>query len=145
MARKSATATLISSTISPTRVLVVQDHPLLASAIARVLESQEDMCVCGIARGGEEAAVIAASEKPSVVLMDVALDGIEATRKMREFPDGPAGVLMASEDEEIDDRAVEAGAAAYVRKGTDLLALVDVVAAFAGLDGQAKPKDHPID
>jgi len=109
------------------------------------IEAHEALETIGIAESADDAIHLVETLKPSVVLMDVALDGIEATRKMREFPDGPAVVLMASEDEEIDDRAVEAGAAAYVRKGTDLLALVDVVAAFAGLDGQAKPKDHPID
>src|SRR5260370_16655518 len=59
--------------ISPVRVLVVQDHPLLASAIARVLESEEDVIVVGIARRGDEAATLAAEHNPSVVLMDFRL------------------------------------------------------------------------
>ena len=54
----------------PTRVLIVQDHPLLASAIARILETEDDLTVCGIARTGDGAAILAARDKPSVVLMD---------------------------------------------------------------------------
>jgi DNA-binding NarL/FixJ family response regulator len=68
------------------RVLVVQDHPLLASAIARVLDSEADLTVCGIARRGDEAAVLAAREKPSVVLMDFHLpdlSGPAAAAKIR--------------------------------------------------------------
>src|SRR5260370_29079043 len=62
-------STLSVSPTNPVRVLVVQDHPLLASAIARVLESEDDLTVVGIARRGDQAAVMAASEQPSVVLM----------------------------------------------------------------------------
>src|SRR5258708_33671362 len=56
--------------ISPVRVLVVQDHALLASAIARVLESEDDVLVVGTARRGDEAATLAAEHNPSVVLLD---------------------------------------------------------------------------
>ena len=127
------------------RILIAANDRSFCERLRASIEAHEALETIGIAESADDAIHLVETLKPSVVLMDVALDGIEATRKMREFSDGPAVVLMASEDEEIDDRAVEAGAAAYVRKGTDLLALVDVVAAFAGLDGQAKPKDHPID
>jgi DNA-binding NarL/FixJ family response regulator len=59
-----------TSSIKPIHVLVVQDHPLLATAIAGILESQDDMSACGVARSGDEAARLAKQEKPSVVLMD---------------------------------------------------------------------------
>ena len=61
------------ASVNPVRVLVVQDHPLLASAIARVLDNEEDLTVVGIARRGDEAANLAAEHNPSVVLMDFRL------------------------------------------------------------------------
>jgi len=75
--------------------------------------------------------------KPSLVLIDVAmpgLDGIEATRRMRNMPESPAVVLMTAA-EGPDARALEAGAAAYLRKEGDLGPMVDIVAAFASLNG----------
>src|SRR5258708_8812808 len=79
--------------ISPVRVLVVQDHPLLASAIARVLESEEDVIVVGIARPGDEAATLAAEHNPSVVLMDFRLpylSGPAPPATIRTAPPPPA-------------------------------------------------------
>jgi DNA-binding NarL/FixJ family response regulator len=108
------------STISPTRVLVVQDHPLLASAIAKVLDSQEDMAACGIARSGEEAATMAAAEKPSIVLMDFRLpdlSGPAAAARIREAVPMAAIVFHSAEESEtalLD--AIDAGAIAYLTK-----------------------------
>ena len=77
---------LNTESVSPVRVLVVQDHPLLASAIARVLDNEEDLTVVGIARRGDEAATLAAEHKPAVVLMDFRLPdltGPAAAAKIR--------------------------------------------------------------
>jgi DNA-binding NarL/FixJ family response regulator len=120
MARKSAAAKVSPSTISPTRVLVVQDHPLLASAIAKVLDSQEDMCVCGIARSGDEAAVLAAREKPSIVLMDFRLPDLSgpaaAARIRAAVPDAAIVFHSAEESETALLDAIDAGAIAYLTK-----------------------------
>jgi chemotaxis response regulator CheB len=55
------------------RIIVVQDFPFLASAIARTLESEPDLTVCGIARSGGDAAPLAARVKADVVLLDFRL------------------------------------------------------------------------
>jgi DNA-binding NarL/FixJ family response regulator len=120
MPRKSTAAKVSPSTISPTRVLVVQDHPLLASAIAKVLDTQEDMAVCGIARSGGEAATMAAVEKPSIVLMDFRLpdlSGPAAAARIREAVPNAAIVFHSAEESEtalLD--AIDAGAIAYLTK-----------------------------
>ena len=62
----------------PVRVIVVQDHPLLASAIARILESEPDLSVCGIARNGGDAAPLAAhalSDDGTLPAAEMSLDG----------------------------------------------------------------------
>jgi len=131
VARKSLAATLSAPAIAPVRVLVVQDHPLLASAIARVLESQADLCVCGIARRGEEAAEIAAAEKPSVVLMDFRLpdlSGPAAAARIRSAAPQTAIVFHSAEESEaalLD--AIDAGAIAYLTKMATAEQIVEAV------------------
>ena len=49
------------------RVLVVQNHQLLAAAIAKVLGDEVDMTVCGIARTGRDAELVAAQERPDAI------------------------------------------------------------------------------
>lgn len=105
---------------TPVRVLVVQDHPLLASAIARVLESEEDLTVVGIARRGDQAAEMAASERPAVVLMDFRLpdsSGPAAAAKIRAaVPEAAIVIHSADESEAALLDAIDAGATAYLTK-----------------------------
>jgi DNA-binding NarL/FixJ family response regulator len=125
------------SPISQVRVLVVQDHPLLASAIAKVLDSQGDLCVCAIARSGEEAAVMAAKENPSVVLMDFRLpdlSGPAAAAKIRAAVPTTAIVFHSAEESEtalLD--AIDAGATAYLTKAATADEIIEAVRkAFIG-------------
>ena len=116
---------------SPVRVLVVQDHPLLASAIARVLESEDDMTVVGIARRGDQAAEMAASEKPSVVLMDFRLpdsSGPTAAARIRTAVPEVAIVFHSADESEtalLD--AIDAGATAYLTKKATADQIVEAV------------------
>jgi len=101
---------------TPVRVLLVQDHPLLASAIAKILNSYEDLSVVGIARRSDEAATLAAAEKPSVVLMDFRLpdsSGPDAAAKIRTAMPSAAIVFQSADESEaalLD--AIDAGATA---------------------------------
>ncbi|HEX9098077.1 MAG TPA: response regulator transcription factor [Candidatus Dormibacteraeota bacterium] len=116
---------------SPVRVLVVQDHPLLASAIARVLESEDDMTVVGIARRGDQAADMAAGEKPSVVLMDFRLpdsSGPVAAARIRSAVPLAAIVFHSADESEtalLD--AIDAGATAYLTKKATADQIVEAV------------------
>jgi two-component system nitrate/nitrite response regulator NarL len=122
---------LNQSSSTEVRVLVVQDHPLLASAIARVLESQDGIRVCGIASGGADAARLAAQEQPSVVLMDFLLpdmSGPVAAARIRAAVPGAAIVFHSAEDSEsalLD--AIDAGATAYLTKDATADQLVEAV------------------
>jgi DNA-binding NarL/FixJ family response regulator len=101
-------------------VLVVQDHPLLASAIAKVLDSNDDLSVCGIARSGDEAAALAAKEQPAVVLMDFLLpdmSGPVAAANIRARVPKAAIVFHSAEESEtalLD--SIDAGATAFLTK-----------------------------
>ncbi len=116
---------------NPIRVLVVQDHPLLATAIARVLESEDDMAVVGIARRGDQAAEMAAGEKPTVVLMDFRLpdsSGPVAAANIRSVvPDVAIVFHSADESETALLDAIDAGATAYLTKKATADQIVEAV------------------
>ena len=82
-------------------VLIVQDHPLLASALARVLEGQPDLAVSGVSATGADAVKSAALKRPDVVLMDFRLPdvtGPEAAR-MIQSEHAAAAIVFHSADE----------------------------------------------
>jgi DNA-binding NarL/FixJ family response regulator len=112
-------------------VLVVQDHPLLASAIARVLDSEEDLSVVAIARRGDEAAILAAQHTPSVVLMDFRLpdlSGPAAAAKIRAAV--PTAAIVFHSAEESEDAlldAIDAGAIAYLTKSATADQIIEAV------------------
>ena len=112
-------------------MLVVQDHPLLASAIARVLDNEEDLTVIGIARRGDEAATLAAEQKPTVVLMDFRLPdltGPAAAAKIRTAV--PTAAIVFHSAEESEDAlldAIDAGAIAYLTKAATADEIIEAV------------------
>lgn len=126
-------AALISSpsSITPVRVLVVQDHPLLASAIAKVLDSHDELSVCGIARSGHEAATLAAKEQPAVVLMDFLLpdmSGPVAAANIRAGVPNAAIVFHSAEESEtalLD--SIDAGATAFLTKSATADQIIEAV------------------
>jgi DNA-binding NarL/FixJ family response regulator len=113
------------------QVLVVQDHPLLATAIARVLESQDDLTVVGIAHRGDEAARLAERRKPTVVVMDFLLPdstGPVAAAKIRLAVPHAAIVFHSAEESEtalLD--AIDAGATAYLTKSATADQIIEAV------------------
>jgi DNA-binding NarL/FixJ family response regulator len=106
------------------RLLLVDDHKLLRQGLRRAVE-EAGFEVVGEAADGEEAVRLAIETQPNLVLMDVTmpvLDGIEATRRLRvSVPEARVVVLTMHGEEEVVDRALRAGAVAYLLKdcGTD--------------------------
>ena len=117
--------------MKPTRVLIVQDHPLLASAIARILESEDDLTVSGVARRGDEAAILAAREKPDVVLMDFRLPDCSgpaaAADIKRAIPSAAIVFHSADQTESSLLDAIDAGAIAYLTKSATADQIVEAV------------------
>ena len=114
-----------------TRVLIVQDHPLLASAIERILESEPDLTVCGIARSGTEAAPLAARMKADVVLLDFRLPDVSgpAAAGMILSAIPSASIVFHSADESEADLldAIDAGATAFLTKSAAADHIVEAV------------------
>jgi DNA-binding NarL/FixJ family response regulator len=127
-----------------TRILIADDDRFFAEMLRCALVAHDEFEVVGVFENGAEALAGTESLKPALVLMDVAmpvLDGIEATRKLRELADPPTVVLITGEETGSNGtRAYEAGAAAYLRKSEELVSVIDVVIAVSRLN--AIPVSH---
>jgi DNA-binding NarL/FixJ family response regulator len=120
-------------------VLIVDDHPVVREGMRGMLAGEDDIEVIGEAGDGAQAAVLASSLKPDVVLMDLRMpgtDGVEATKLIvgaSEPGCGPAVVVVTTYDTDLDIlRAVEAGARGYLLKDTPRADLIRAVRAAAG-------------
>jgi DNA-binding NarL/FixJ family response regulator len=119
----------------PVSLFLVEDHAALREGLKLLLEIEGDIAVIAEAESGSEAVRVAAEVKPDVVLMDVALagmDGIEATRKLHaEQPLLQILVLSANPELGVVRAAIEAGAAGYILKRATGRELRDAVRAAA--------------
>jgi DNA-binding NarL/FixJ family response regulator len=102
------------------RVLIVDDHPLVRTGIAQLLESTGDISVVGQASDGQEGIAAVAELQPDLVLMDLSMPGMDgrtATRHIREAHPGVRVVVLSSYSERADVlEALDAGAAGYLLK-----------------------------
>jgi two-component system KDP operon response regulator KdpE len=99
------------------RVLVVDDEPQIVRALKVVLREAGFEAVP--AETGSEALDLAAVRPPQAAIVDLVLpdiDGVEVTRRLREWSEMPILVLSAVGDEEQKVRALEAGADDYITK-----------------------------
>jgi DNA-binding NarL/FixJ family response regulator len=103
----------------PTRILIVDDHPLTREALSSLLGAH-GFEIAGSASDGAEAIVEAARLQPDLILLDLLMpdmDGITALPRLREAaPDCEVVVLTASGTEENLLSAIRAGAAGYLLK-----------------------------
>ena len=117
----------------PIRVMIVDDHPVVRFGLASILSSQPDMTVAAQAADGKEAVALARRHQLDVVLMDLRLpgmSGVEAIMAIRKIsPETRLVVLTTYEGDEDIHRALEAGAHAYLVKGTSHIELLKAIRA----------------
>lgn len=118
------------------RVLLVDDQELVRTGLRGILRARFGFEIVGELPNGEGVVEAVASLEPDVVVMDVRMprvDGVEATRRLREASEGPPVLVLTTfEDEEILAGALRAGAAGFLLKGVpaeDLQRAVRAVAA----------------
>jgi DNA-binding NarL/FixJ family response regulator len=113
------------------RILSVDDHPLLREGIAAVINSQQDMCVIADAASSKDAIEQFRKHKPDVTLMDLRLpdkSGIDTMISIRaEFPEARIIMLTTFEGDVEIQRALEAGARAYLLKSMPPKELLEVI------------------
>ncbi|AXE75805.1 response regulator [Streptomyces atratus] len=122
------------------RVALVDDQPLVRTALQMVITEAPDLEVVGQAGTGEEAVRLVAAVRPDLVVMDIrmpGMDGIEATRRITEGDDGPQVIVLTTfDDDDYVYGALRAGASGFLVKDMaldDILAAIRVVAAGDGL------------
>lgn len=103
-----------------TRILIVDDHPLVRQGLIGLISTQPDFEVCGEASGISEAKKVAAESQPDVAIIDLTLEdgsGIDLLKDLRvTHPDLKLIVLTMHDELVFAERALRAGALGYVNK-----------------------------
>ncbi|HEV7663116.1 MAG TPA: response regulator transcription factor [Chloroflexota bacterium] len=131
------------------RVVVVDDHEMVRSGLAAFLSVVRDMELVGEAATGEDAVRLCERVQPHVVLMDMVMpgmDGATATSTIRaRFPDTHVIALTSFPEEDMVQRALEAGATGYLLKNVGVAELVAAIrAARAGKPTLAPEAAHAL-
>jgi DNA-binding NarL/FixJ family response regulator len=125
-------------------VLLVDDHSLLRSGLATLIDSTGDLQVVGQAADGEDGVAVAVACTPDVILMDLSMpvmDGVEATRRvLAVLPNTKVVVLTSFSDRTQVDRALQAGAIGYVLKDCDPHDLIAAVRSAAAGHAPIDPR-----
>jgi DNA-binding NarL/FixJ family response regulator len=137
----------MSGTSPPIRVVVADDHLVVRTGFAALLDSQPDFTVVQTAASGIEAVRVCREVSPDVVLMDIRMpemDGIEATRQLvgsaPQGADVPRILILTTFDlDEYVYDALRAGASGFLLKETTAERLFDAVRIIAAGDALLAP------
>jgi len=115
------------------RILAVDDHPLVRQGISGLVDGQPDMKLVGEAPNGREAIQQFRKHRPDITLMDMQMpemNGVDAIIAIRnEFPEARIIVLTTYAGDVQVQRALQAGARAYLLKNTLHKELLDTIRA----------------
>lgn len=112
-------------------VLIADDHHLVRTSIAHLLNQECDIQTIGEVYDGENAVSQCRQLKPDIVLMDIRMPGIgglEATRRIRRtMKDIKVLILTAHMEDSVLRRMLEAGASGFLSKGADALEMTEAI------------------
>lgn len=122
---------LTSTETAAATVLVVDDHALVRTGVARIIDHEPDLDVVAEAANGVEALAAFDNYHPDVTLLDLrmpVMEGVEVVRRIRERDPQAKVIVLTTYDTDDDiSRALKAGAKAYVLKdisADDLIACI---------------------
>lgn len=102
------------------RIVVVDDHPLVRRALRQTIESEEDLVVCGEAEDRAEALALIVAAAPHLAIVDLSLktsDGLELVKDIREKHPEVVSLVLSMHNEAFHAlRSVRAGANGYISK-----------------------------
>ncbi len=101
-------------------IFVVDDHPMLRRGLTALIESQDDLAICGEASTCQAALRGIGQSKPDLVIVDLGLEGCDGLELLKDVklrhPKTPALVLSVHDESLYAERALKAGARGYVTK-----------------------------
>jgi DNA-binding NarL/FixJ family response regulator len=104
----------------PANILVLDDHPMTRYGIARLIEQEPGLTLCGEAGNAQSALAAVQARKPRLVLADLSLpdgEGLEFIKDLRALHPEVAVLVVSMHDEELyAERALRAGARGYIMK-----------------------------
>jgi two-component system NarL family response regulator len=131
MSTVDARVTRSAAATQPARVLLVDDHSLLRTGVANIINQEADLEVVAEAANGRDAIDAFLAHRPDVVLMDLRMpemEGVEAVRRIREIDPHARVIVLTTYDADEDiARALQAGAKAYILKDIAADALIACV------------------
>jgi len=105
---------------NPTRVVIVDDHPLVRERLIELIDREADMQVCGEAEDRHEALEIIAAQRPALAVIDLTLKsslGIELIKDLQIRHPEVKILVVSMQDELIHaERCIRAGARGYITK-----------------------------
>ena len=106
--------------MTKTKILLVDDHPLVREWLTNLINQQPDMVVCGEAESASHALAVIASTQPDLVVVDLSLkngSGIDLIKDLKELHPALLVLVLSMHDESLyAERALRAGARGYVMK-----------------------------
>lgn len=110
----------MGSKSAKTKVLLVDDHPMVRRGIAELVNSESDLEVCGEAGDMQEAMAQAGKSKPNMIIVDVSLNGNNGIELMKNlssrWPTIPILAYSMHDESIYAERSLRAGAKGYVMK-----------------------------
>jgi DNA-binding NarL/FixJ family response regulator len=129
---------------TPIRVLIVDDHQVLAASLAQALDAEPDIVSVGVAASLERAVELIPSTAPDVLLLDHRLpdgDGVDAVGRLRALRPAMAVIILtASAAEHLMVRAIEAGVSGFLSKTRSLGEVTSAVRAAASGEAVISPE-----
>jgi DNA-binding NarL/FixJ family response regulator len=103
-----------------TKIILVDDHPLVREWLTNLIHQQPDLIVCGEAETASQALEVIAARKPDVAIVDISLkgaSGIELIKNLKKLRPPVAVIVLSMHDESLyAERALRAGARGYIMK-----------------------------
>lgn len=115
-----------------TRILIVDDHPVIQAGLMSMLATHPEVKVMGSASSGEEALARMEDDMPDIVLLDLrmpGMTGIDVLHVMRQRKASARAIILTSfENDENIYRAIQVGAQGYLLKGTSQSEMLQAIA-----------------
>jgi DNA-binding NarL/FixJ family response regulator len=103
-----------------TRILLVEDHPVVRETLKRIIQQEASLSVCGEADDCQQALAIVEATKPHLVILDLTLrdsHGLELIKNLRDQHPKVLSLVFSMHEEALHaERAIRAGARGYITK-----------------------------